>query len=498
MTGVSIAPRAGLTQWLTWVSLPPMARLLPILRVVASIAIVASVTAICQALAANPTTIALTYVVVIFLLASRWGIAEATSASLVAVLLLNFFFLPPLGTLTIADPQNWVALLAFLLTAVVTSQLSGRARQREREAAARQRDLERLYALSRALLLADRSASIPGAIARHIADAFELSSVGLYDQRLDVVSWAGSQEYPNVDVKLREVARRGASLREPSAMLLTAIQLGGTPIGSVALTDSGLSDTVVQSIANLAAIGLERARANEATARADAARASSELRATVLDALAHEFKTPLTAMKAASSDLVASQSASPRDRELVAIIDEDLDRFQSLVTDAVQMLRIDAGDFVVHPDRLDLASLVTSTIQQFHHRFDGHTLRQHVPQNMTVDADRELLALALRQLLDNALKYSPSRSTIEIDAGKNGMVSISVRNSGSMIPESEQSRIFERFFRGSHAHAVAGSGMGLAIVQQIAAAHRGTLTVHSAAEGGTTFTLSLPHRSSDA
>jgi two-component system, OmpR family, sensor histidine kinase KdpD len=474
-----------------------MARVMPILRVAASMAIVAAVTAVLVTLQANPTTVALSYVVVIFLIASGWGIAEATSASLVAVLLLNFFFLPPVGTLTIADPQNWVALLAFLLTAVVTSQLSARARQREVEATARQRDLERLYALSRSLLLADRGASIPGAIARHIADAFEIPSVGLYDQRADVVSWAGSQEYPKVDDKLREVARRGASLREPAGLLLTAIQLGGTPIGSVAITDTRLSDTVVQSIANLAAIGLERARANEATAQAEAARASSELRATVLDALAHEFKTPLTSMKAASSDLMVSPSASPHDRELVAIIDEDLDRFQSLVTDAVQMLRIDAGDFVVHPDRLDLAPLVTSTIQKFHHRFDGHTLLQHVPGDMTVDADRELLALALRQLLDNALKYSPSRSTIEIAAIRNGTVSISVRNSGSTIPESEQQRIFERFYRGSHVHAVPGSGMGLAIVRQIATAHKGTLTVASAAEGGTTFTLSWPHWSAE-
>src|SRR5207253_6618414 len=126
---------------------------------------------------------------------------------------------------------------------------------------------------------------------------------------------------------------------------ITAIQLGGTPIGSLATTDVGLSDTVRQSIANLVAIALERSRAVEATTRAEAARESSELRATVLDALAHEFKTPLTAMRAASSDLLASTSGDlVADRELIAIIDEGLDRLGALVSDAVQMLRIDAGD----------------------------------------------------------------------------------------------------------------------------------------------------------
>lgn len=444
-----------------------------------------------QFLPVNPTTVALTYLVGILLIASGWGIAEATTASLVAVACFNFFFLPPVGTFTIADPQNWVALVAFLATATVASLLSSRAKRRNVEALARQRDLERLYALSRALLLSDGGTTIPGGIGRHIADAFELASVGLFDARTDAVSWAGQGELRAVDPRLREVARRAASMRE-AGMVVTAIHLGGAPIGSLAIPDVGLSDTVLQSIANLAAIGLERARAEETTARAEAARASSELRATVLDALAHEFKTPLTSMKAASSDLLASPSASVKDRELVAVIDEDLDRFQALVTDAVQMLRIDAGDFAVHPERHRLADVVTTALRSAERRLDGHQLVSRIPDGLSVDADRDLLELALRQLLDNALKYSPSASTIELAARGNGSVDISVRNTGSLIPQREQHRIFERFYRGTHAGHVPGTGMGLAIVQQIAKAHGGTLAVASTSDTGTTFTLSLP------
>src|SRR5262252_1157716 len=139
-------------------------------RMVIAVGAVALVTAVyAQVLQVNPTTIALTYLVVILLIASGWGIAESTVASIVAMFTFNFFFLPPVGTLTIADPQNWVALLAFLVTAGVASQLSGRARKRAVEAVTRQADLERLYALSRGLLLAERSASVPAGIARHIA-----------------------------------------------------------------------------------------------------------------------------------------------------------------------------------------------------------------------------------------------------------------------------------------------------------------------------------------
>ena len=470
-----------------------MSRTVLVLRIAASLGAVALITIVySQAIPVNPTTIALTYLMAILAIASGWGIAEATTASLVAVLCFNFFFLPPVGTLTIADPQNWVALLAFLLTAVVTSQLSGRARRRQMEAVGRQRDLERLYALSRALLLSERGTSVSGGIARHIAEAFELDVVGLYDQRTDALSWAGSKEAPALDPRLREVARTGASAHEASGMVVTAIQLGGTPIGSLAVREAGISDTVLQSIANLAAIGLERARANEITARAEAARESSELRATILDALAHEFKTPLTSMKAASSDLVRSPTASARDRELAAIIDEDLDRFQALVTDAVHMLRIDAGDFVVHAGRHRLAAIIAAVTPKFAGRLDGHELRLNVPDDLHVEADRQLLGLALRQLVDNALKYSPPTSTIDIRAQTDGAVEIAVHNSGSTIHEMEQSRIFERYYRGAHARQIPGTGMGLSIVQQIAHAHGGTLSVSSSPQAGTTFTLSLP------
>ena len=118
------------------------------LRAAISIAAIGGITAVNMRLPLNPTTVALTYVLAILTIATVWGILESTIASIVAMLCLNFFFLPPVGTLTISDPENWVALAAFMATAIVTSQLSGRARRRALDMAARQRDLERLYALA--------------------------------------------------------------------------------------------------------------------------------------------------------------------------------------------------------------------------------------------------------------------------------------------------------------------------------------------------------------
>ena len=205
-------------------------------RVAASIGAIAIITAVyTTAVHVNPTTVALSYLVVILLVATWWGIVEATTASIVAMLCFNFFFLPPVGTLTIADPQNWVALVAFLVTAIVASQLSGRARKRKIEAVGRQRDLERLYALSRSLLLSEGGASMSGTIARHIAEAFELPGGRLYDHRADTVSWAGSTELPAIETTLRDVARRGDVAARPGGLVVIAIQLGGAPIGSLAI-----------------------------------------------------------------------------------------------------------------------------------------------------------------------------------------------------------------------------------------------------------------------
>jgi two-component system sensor histidine kinase KdpD len=462
-------------------------------RLAGSIAIIGAITALYTlVLRVNPTTVALSYLVAILGIATGWGIVEATAASLVAVLCFNFFFLPPTGTFTIADPQNWVALVAFLITAITASQLSGRARRRELDAAARRHDMERLYALSRALLLAERGASMRREIARHIAEVFELPTVVVYDRAADSAASAGPAEPPAFESALREVAVRGMSVRDPTGLIIVAIQLGGAPIASLALDDAGLSDTVLNSIANLAAIGLERARADEATARAEAARESSELRAVVLDALAHDFKTPLTALKAASSDLLGRLAANPPDRELVAIIDEEVDRLGALVTDAVQMLRIDTGQFAVHLERQSLQSIVSATVRQFGRRLDGHEVVARVPGGLSVAADGPLLGLALRQLLDNAVKYSPPSAAIDIGATSTATIDIAVHNGGSPIPETEQTRIFERFYRGTHARQIPGTGMGLAIVRRIADAHGGTLHVSSSPGAGTTFTLSLP------
>jgi len=446
---------------------------------------------------ANHTTVALTYLLCIVLVATWWGIGVATIASVAAMVAFNVFFLPPVGTLTIADPQNWVSFFAFLAVAVIVSQLSGRARDRQIEALGRQQDLERLYALSRALLLADGEVSLPAQLARRVAEAFPVTTVALFDARSGTVAWGGVADKPDIEPRLRDVARTGEVMHGELGLVVTPVRLGGAPIGSLAIEGGSLADAVLQSIANLVAIGLERARGQEAMAASEAARQSGELRAALLDAVAHEFKTPLTAGKAAASALLSSTTSNPNDHELVVIINEELNRLQALVSDAIRMLRIDAGDVVVHRERHLVSGIIDHAIEEMGTRLGGHAMTTHAPAALTVDADASLLRLALRQLLDNAVKYSPPDSRIDVSATGDGRVTLSVSNSGPAISAIDRGRIFDRFYRGAHSANIPGTGLGLAIVQRIVQAHGGEATVTSDAATGTTFTLSLPASSHD-
>jgi len=432
---------------------------------------------------ANPTTVALSYLVLVLLAATEWGLVEATVVAVAAAVCFNLFFLPPVGQLAISDPENWVSFIAFLLTAVVVSQLSGRARARQIEALSRQRDLERLYTVSRGLLLREEQTGAPAAIARQLADAFDLQAVVLFDRHSGQVARGGRSDLPDIEEKLRDVARQSTTQHEPGGLVVTAIRLGGAPIGSLALLGPPMSDTVLQSVANLVAIALERSRERDAATAVEAAQRSGELRTAILDAIAHEFKTPLTSIRAAVGGLEGGASTPAAGAELLAIIDEESQRLQSLVTDAIQMLRVEAGDFHVVRARVDLRSLVDRTIRDLGARGTGR-IENQVGTALVVEADDGLFGLALRQVLDNALKYAAAGSTIGVAASAAGGagVDVVVRNTGPAIPPHERDRIFERFYRGSLGARQPGSGMGLAIVRQIVRAHGGDVSVGGEAD----------------
>src|SRR5579862_1347064 len=178
-------------------------------RLFAALGLVAAITFVCFRLVhVNATTTGFFYLVAILGVATAWGLAESTIASVVSMLCLNFFFFPPIGAFTVADPQNWVALFAFLATSLTASQLSARAKRRTKEAVDRQREIERLYSLSRALLLTDAERPIAKQIVQQIAQAFEFPAVALYDRSSGEIYRAGFEDMPEIDADLKQAAIR--------------------------------------------------------------------------------------------------------------------------------------------------------------------------------------------------------------------------------------------------------------------------------------------------
>ncbi len=470
----------------------------PSLRICASMAAIGLVTFVAfRVVPVNATTVSLLYLFTVLLIARNWGLAESGTASFVATACLNFFFLPPVLHFSIADAQNWVALFAFLATAVVVSQLSTLARLQTQSAIDRQQEMERLYALSRNILLSNTSESVAKQVAAQVAQAFNFAGVSLYERSSGEIYRAGVADLRDWDDRLREVALQGIFLQDPATgTVVTAIRLGSQPIGSIALRGVMLPDSALQSVANLIAIDLERSRSIDAANRADVARQSEKLKSTLLDAVAHEFKTPLTSIRAAASALREDMaSATPYQKELATIVDEEAAHLGRLVSEAIQMAQIEAGRVHLRRRLEPLREIVVRVLGSLPIENSGHTVATVLPEDLPpVNVDPELIELALRLVVDNAMKYSPANSPITVKAHHaESRLVIGVRSEGPGIPEAEQSKIFTKFYRpDGPSRQIPGTGMGLSIAREIVQAHQGQIWVESAPGIGAEFCISLP------
>ncbi len=446
---------------------------------------------------ANAMTVGFAYLVAILLVAAAWGLSESIAASFTATVCLSYFFIPPVGTLAISDPENWIALFTFLVSALIASQLSDRAKRRTIEAKTRQVEMERLYALSRAIMMMDPGQSVGGHITREVARICEIPAVALYDRGNDSIYYEGNEDLTYLQSKLKDAALTGSPWKdEVRGILFTPINLGGQRVGSVAIQGGILSDPALHALLNLIAITLENERSREIATRALAARQSEEFKSTLLDGLAHEFKTPLTSIKAAASALLASNVSDAAQRhELLTIVDQEAERLARLVTGATHLARIEAGK--IHLDRRmhSVESLIAGALEEMEPRLDGRSVQKAIgPGLPPIHIDMELMQLALRQLLDNAVKYSPQRSPIRISAALDDEnLVITVHNQGEVLSKGEQQRVFDKFYHGTNVrNHVAGTGMGLSIARDILVAHGGDVRLNSSTGHGTEFVLEVP------
>jgi two-component system sensor histidine kinase KdpD len=445
----------------------------------------------------NETTVALTFLMVILLVAASWGLRHAVYLSILSAAALNFFFLPPILTFTIGDERNWIALLAFLVTGIVASQLAERARREAKISRRRQREAERLYQFSQQMLVTGNVIDLLNVLPQMIATTFNLPGAAIYLREKDRV-YRSSPNYMDVTAaELRDAAfTRDHRRDEERGVTLVPILLGTRPIGAVGITGSGTSPEALDAVCGLAAIAIERAGAVETLTRVEASRESERLRNALLDSVAHELRTPLTSITAAITSLRtnplldAEQSA-----EMMQIIDEEASRLDRLVGQAMEMAELDAHDIKLDVRLYAMREAVDLALEAVQPQVRTHPVDIRLPESLPlVEMDLERIAKVLQHLLENAAKYSSEGSPIFVSAEVvRGQLVTSVADRGVGVDDMERMMIFDKFYRGQgQRYRVQGTGMGLAIAKAIVEAHGGSIEVTSQPEQGSVFSFSLP------
>jgi two-component system sensor histidine kinase KdpD len=432
------------------------------------------------------------------MISASWGLRYAIFVAILATLGYNYFFLPPLFRFTIADPQNWVALVAFLFTAVVASELSEKARREALQSTQRRLEVERLYAFSQRLLVSDNIFELPNLIPSYIVDSFGVTSAAMFlESRQQVYLSDSSTQSLLSTEQLREISARGEPvLDRQRARCFMPLRMGVRSVGSLGLAGCELSRETLEAIGSLAAIAIERANTADKLTKAEAARESDRLRSVLLDSVTHEFRTPLTAIKASAQTLLSDVELDKSQRkDLLTVIDEESDRLNRLVGEAAEVAQLGAGQVGLQLELHQIRDAIDIAIRELQPALHQRPVEVKIAENLPpVRIDLMRLTEVIVHLLENAGKYSPPGTAIHLTAElRNGELITSVADHGPGIDEMEQEMVFEKFYRGQNQRMkVQGTGMGLAIAKAIVELHGGKIGVTSQSGRGSVFYFSLP------
>jgi two-component system, OmpR family, sensor histidine kinase KdpD len=450
------------------------AKLKAFLQYAISIPVIWGTAADCRYLGTNRATAAMMLLLEVLTIATRGDWLLALVSSTVASLAFSFYFIDTIGSLRLTSADGVITFTAMALTAFTGSRLSILAQRRAREAIHRREEMERLNQLGRILLSANTLAEAAEDAVQKVVELFDL---------------------------------KGAVLRLADAR--HAFQFGVNTPGEISVialdSDYGAdvlelhgkqpSEEVRNTIASMIRLVLERARSAEERAQMEAVRRGEELRTTVLNAMAHNLKTPLTSIKAAASMLRASgRSPSSHDRELIVVIDEEADRLNQLIRESLDLAKLEARRVNPLVEECLMPQIIERVVIRMSRYFGHREFIIDIPEDMpALTGDNFLFEQMLLQVVDNAWKYSQPGAPIRISGVVGGSsLILSVWNAGSQIPEDERERIFDKFYRGNRdRHRVEGSGLGLAIAKAIAEAFKGKLWL-DVEPMGPSFRFELP------
>jgi two-component system sensor histidine kinase KdpD len=436
------------------------------------------------------------YLLVVLAQSLAGDFAASAVVSVFAFACLDYFFTGPLFSFAVADPLDFLDLISFLVVALVVTCLVSRLRVEVRSTKVERMRTERLFKLAQELLSLEPRATIDASCLEPFCQVFKMRAACLFDQETGQLYSFGQSRF-SLDTRTRAAYFGEKDTDDYFAWVSTrCLRVGGRTLGAIGfenLDDPGLTSG---PLAALAATFLERVHAHRNASQAVATAQSEVYRAAILDALAHEFKTPLATILAAAGGIHEAGPLGPEQVAMTETVETEAARLGQLTSRLLRMARLDREEVRPQMEWIDVVSLVEQSADRYSKLRTGRGIEVWKGcDSAEAIADPELLRLAVSQLLDNACKYSELGSTVTLSIDtSDGFFAIRVSNTGSSIPLIEKHRIFERYYRGAATrNRVSGSGLGLYVARKIALAHHGTLELEDrTAIANTTFRLTVP------
>lgn len=462
----------------------------------------------------SQTNLVMLYLLAVVIAAIYLGRGPAIVASILGVLAFDFLFVPPHLTFVVDNAEYILTFFALFLVGIIISQLTARVREQADAARQREQDNASLYGLSRDLAVAANVQEILSALktnadtmfARQVnvllpaADA-PLKPVGADELGLDeneraVAVWAFEHGQP---------AGRDTDTLPASKMRFMPLRTARGILGVIGVAPSEdnthltpAQRRLLDTFTSLAATAIERALLAQEAQHAQVIQATEDLQNALLNSISHDLRTPLVSITGALTSLQEDgYSLDHGTRQtLIENAREETERLNRLVGNLLDMTRLEGGALRLMREPSDMQDAIGSALEQLERRLQGRNVRVEVPDDLPlVPMDFGLVVQVLVNLIDNALKYSPRNTPIEIRAvGQTNQIQVQVMDRGVGIPSQDLPRVFDKFYRVERPDMVSGTGMGLAICKGIVQAHGGTITAENRIGGGTLITFTLPLR----
>ncbi len=454
---------------------------------------------------------AMLFLLTVALVAARLGRGPAILAAFCSVALFDFFFVPPHLSFAVSDVQYLVTFAVMLAVALIISHLTTGLANQAREAEARERQTHSLYELAKALAGAVSQAQVLAASESFLAENLHAETTLLLPSDTETLRAAGTM--PNAislaaEYTARLVYDSGEAAEGEDSMGGAGHSLflplrGATRMRGVLVVSVGRGDRqklqrqrpLLLAVASLVAIAIERLHFVEVAQASQLQVASERLRSSILSALSHDVRTPLTVMYGLADSLALTKPPLPAPAQETAIaIRAQALRLNNMVGNLLDMARLQAGHVRLRKEWQPVEEVIGASIKSLGPALHGHAVKVSLPADLPMlEFDAVLMERVFCNLLENAAKYSPGSADIELRAqARDTTIEITICNAGAGFPPDKLSRIFELFERGSVESAVPGFGVGLAICRAIVEAHGGAIRAFNPEGGGGCVCFTLP------